>query len=96
MKAKISEVVRHIIRIKPNDAEKILEYAYNTHLPLSTVISILDRHGDANIFPQGSKPSTIEWDVVDVEFDDAELEAFCRKHEIDMTVAQFRKQLRIW
>ena len=95
MKAKISELVRHIVPIKPNDAEKVLEYAYNTHLPLSTVIDILDRHGDANIFPQGSKPNTIEWDVVDVEFDDAELEAFCRKHEIDMTVADFKKQLRI-
>lgn len=95
MKAKISELVRHIVRVKPNDAEKVLNYAYTNHLSISTAIESLDKKGDVNIFPQGSKPSTIEWDVVDVEFDDAELEAFCRKYEIDKPIDVVRKELRI-
>ena len=93
MKAKISELVRHVVSIKPIDAEKVLEYAFTNHLSISTAIESLDKRGEVNIFPQGSKPTTIEWDVVDVEFDDAELEAFAAKHEI--TVAALRKEMRV-
>lgn len=94
MKIQISELERHIVSQGFSDAEKILQYAYDNHLTLSSAIEHLDRWGGMCIFPQGSKPSTIEWDVTDVKVTDEEIEAFCRTNNIE-DVDAFVKSLRV-
>lgn len=83
MKIQINQSVRHIVRATADDAEKILQYAYDNYITLSSSIEHMDAKGMINVFPQGSNPNTIEWDVTNVWFTKEEIHAFCRKNNIE-------------
>lgn len=83
MKIQINQSVRHIVRATEDDAEKILQYAYDNYITLSSSIEHMDAKGLINVFPQGSNPNTIEWDVTNVWFTKEEIHNFCRKNNIE-------------
>lgn len=97
MKCVIHQLTKHETNLESKYAEKVLEYIYNNHFfpTLARATERLDKMGTLCVFPKGSHPSCIEWDVVDVQFTEQEILSFCQKHEIK-DVQKFKSMLRVY
>ena len=94
MKCTIIESVRHEIDLDDTYAEKVLKYILENYSTPTRAVERVDKLKQAWIFPQGSKKTTIEWDVTNVVFTKQEIEQFCRKYEVE-NIDEFIKGLEI-